>query len=59
MGPIWYRHESYHVLERLAKDYFLDLLSSKEPQKVEVAVETAEALIRSQPYDLKEVRTRT
>ena len=32
-----------------------DLLNSKEPQKVEVALKTAEPLVRSQPADLREV----
>ena len=35
--------------------YLTDLLSTKEPQKMEVALSTAESLIRSEPHDLSEV----
>ncbi len=32
-----------------------DLLSTKEPRKIEVALKVAEDLVRSKPSDLKEV----
>ena len=36
--------------------FFADLLATKEPHRVEVALRAAESLIRSQLSDLKEVR---
>jgi len=35
---------------------FADLLSSKEPQKVEAALKAADSLVRTQPSDLSEVQ---